>query len=317
MATFPANCEFPARVVAIDVGGTKITGSIVRYDSAEAEPVVEDSRTVATEALKGGASVLDKICSLACNLAACAPSSPLGIGVGTAGRVDAKSGDIAYANDLMPGWGGQPLASALHERSGLPAAVLNDVQAYAVGEARWGAGRGADTCIMIAAGTGVGGAVIAHGRIVRGKHGFAGEVGHMASSVATGIPCVCGGSGHLESVAAGSGIEARFFEATEEHLSGAEISALAAKGEQPARRIIKEAGFALGQAIAGLTNILDPDIVILSGSVVKAGAEWRAELQRGFDSQIPAIQRDLPIVDAKLGAAAPLIGAAENLINSL
>ena len=84
MATFPANCEFPARVVAIDVGGTKITGSIVRYDSAEAGPVVGDSRTVATEAMKGGASVLDKICSLACNLAACAPSSPLGIGVGTA-----------------------------------------------------------------------------------------------------------------------------------------------------------------------------------------------------------------------------------------
>ena len=112
MATFPANCEFPARVVAIDVGGTKITGSIVRYDSAEAEPVVEDSRTVATEAMKGGVSVLDKICSLACDLAACAPASPLGIGVGTAGRVDAKSGDIAYANDLMPGWGGQPLASA-------------------------------------------------------------------------------------------------------------------------------------------------------------------------------------------------------------
>ena len=295
MATFPANCDFPARVVAIDVGATKITGSIVRYDSAEAEPVVEDSRTVATEAMKGGASVLGKICSLASDLAACAPASPLGIGVGTAGRVD--------ANDLMPGWGGQPLASALRERCGLPAAVLNDVQAYAVGEARWGAGRGADTCIMIAAGTGVGGAVIAHGRIVRGKHGFAGEVGHMASSVATGIPCVCGGSGHLESVAAGSGIEARFFEATEEHLSGTEISALAAKGEQPARRIIKEAGFALGQAVAGLTNILDPDIVILSGSVVKAGAEWRAELQRGFDGQIPSIQRDLPIVDAELGAA--------------
>ena len=119
--------------------------------------------------MKGGASVLDKICSLACNLAACAPSSPLGIGVGTAGRVDAKSGDITYANDLMPGWGGQPLASALHERSGLPAAVLNDVQAYAVGEARWGAGRGADTCIMIAAGTGVGGAVIAHGLPYRAR----------------------------------------------------------------------------------------------------------------------------------------------------
>ncbi|WP_297156075.1 ROK family protein [uncultured Ellagibacter sp.] len=317
MATFPVHCALPARVVAIDVGATKITGGIVRYDSPTTAPVVEESRTIATEAARGGASVLDKICTLACELSADASSPVLGVGVGTAGRVDAKTGDIAYANDLMPGWGGQPLASTLRERCSLPAAVLNDVQAYAVGEARWGAGRGADTCIMIAAGTGVGGAVIAHGRIVRGKHGFAGEVGHMASSSATGIPCACGGRGHLESVSAGSGIEARYFEATDEHLSGAEISALAAKGEQPARRIIKEAGFALGQAIASLTNILDPDIVILSGSVAKAGEEWRAELQRGFTGEIPPAQRDLPIVNAELGAFAPLIGAAENLIDSL
>ena len=317
MAIFPTTCTFPARVVAIDVGATKITGGVVAYAAAGAAPVVETTKTVPTQATKGGENVLEKICALAAELAAASESTPLGVGVGTAGRVDAKTGSIAYANDLMPGWTGQPLASALRERTGLPAAVLNDVQAYGVGEARWGAGRGADTCVVIAAGTGVGGAIIAHGRIVRGKHGFAGEVGHMASAAATGIPCVCGGSGHLESVAAGSGIEARYFEATEERLTGAEISKLAAENEQPARRIIKEAGLALGQAIAGLTNILDPEVVILSGSVTKAGDEWRAEVMRGFASQIPEAQRDLPIVDATLGAEAPLIGAAENLLDTL
>ncbi len=70
-----------------------------------------------------------------------------------------------------------------------------DVQADGFGEARWGAARGAQTSMMIAAGTGIGGAVIAHGKLVRGNHGFAGEIGHIACSQAVGIPCVCGGAG--------------------------------------------------------------------------------------------------------------------------
>ena len=108
MATFPAELRISSASSQSMWAGPRSPASIVRYDSAEAEPIVEDSRTVATEAMKGGASVLDKICSLACNLAACAaPTSPLGIRWEPLGA-STKSGDIATANDLMPGWGGQP-----------------------------------------------------------------------------------------------------------------------------------------------------------------------------------------------------------------
>lgn len=124
--------------------------------------------------------------------------------------------------------------------------------------------------MMIAAGTGIGGAVIAHGRLVRGNHGFAGEIGHIACSQAVGIPCVCGGAGHLELVASGSGIEARYAEITGNHIDGAEISRRAAEGEPAAHKVIMTAGIALGEAIAGITNLLDPDMVVIGGSVPKA-----------------------------------------------
>lgn len=147
---------------------------------------------------------------------------------------------------------------------------------------------------MIAAGTGVGGAVIAHGKLVRGHNGFAGEIGHMPCNQAAGIPCVCGGSGHLELVASGSGIEARYAEIAGESLSGAEISHRAASGDDAAHKVIMRAGIALGEAIAGVTNLLDPDKVIIGGSVLGAGSAWRAAVQQGFLRQIPRRSRICP-----------------------
>ena len=312
--------EYPLTVAALDIGGTKIAGALVRYERTNSAPQVTAKRTVPTDAARGGAAVLETACEMAQALvdeAAAAGTPVAGVGVSTAGRVDAQTGGIAYANEIMPGWTGQPVAQRLRERCGVPAAVLNDVQAHGLGEARWGAARGADTCLMVAAGTGVGGAVIAHGRIVRGKHGFAGEIGHIPCVQAAGIPCVCGGSGHLESVAAGSGIEACYVRAGGEALTGRQIAARADTGEELAQRIICQAGEALGCAIAGLTNVLDPDMVIIAGSVPKAGPLWRAALHEGFEGQIPAAQRDLPFVDAALADDAPLVGAAEQLLDTL
>ena len=77
------------------------------------------------------------------------------------------------------------------------------------------------------------------------------------------------------------------------------------------------AGIALGEAIAGITNLLDPDMVVIGGSVPKAGTKWRAAVQEGFERQIPLAQRGLPILAAELGGHAPLIGAAEDLLDYL
>ena len=119
---------------------------------------------------------------------------------------------------------------------------------------------------------------------------------------------MCGGAGHLELVASGSGIEARYAEITGNHIDGAEISRRAAEGEPAAHKVIMTAGIALGEAIAGITNLLDPDMVVIGGSVPKA---------EGFERQIPLAQRSLPILAAELGGHAPLIGAAEDLLDYL
>lgn len=307
----------PGAVISLDVGGTKIAGAAVCYgNDAQEAPRIACRTAIPTNAQRGGAAVLEAILDLAGDLVAASPLPVLGIGVGTAGRVDARTGSIAYANEIMPGWTGQPVRAALAERAGLPVSVLNDVQAHAFGEARWGAGRGAETCIVVTVGTGLGAGVIAHGRIVRGAHGFAGEFGSTMNPLAA--DCLGGSpTGTLESIAAGSGIEACYRAAGGEALNGAEISRRANEGDLLARRIVEQAGYGLGIALASWTNMLDPDKVILSGSVVKAGALWRNALQRGFLERIPPVQADLPVVPASLGDDAPLVGAAEFFLSSL
>ena len=309
-------CALPQASLALDIGGTKIAGAVVALEDG-AQPRIVTRKTVPTEAARGGEAVLSTVVALAQELADGAETPLAGIGVSTAGRVDAHDGSIAYANEIMPGWTGQPVGAALKEALGVPAAVLNDVQAHALGEARWGAGRGAQTCVVVAAGTGLGGGIIAHGSIVRGNHGFAGELGCVPNPLGPAALGVGEGIVDLEAVAAGSGIEACYRALTGKALSGAEISRAANEGEEDARSIIRQAGYALGVSLAGWTNMLDPDLIVLSGSVAKAGRIWRDEVSRGFLERIPDVLSQLPIVDAELGGDAPLIGATEFLLDTL
>ena len=309
-------CGFPRASLALDIGGTKIAGAVVSNEPGAA-PRITVCETVPTEASRGGEAVLATVVELAKKLAAAAGEPLAGIGVSTAGRVDANDGSIAYANEIMPGWTNQPVRKALEEALGIPAAVLNDVQAHALGEARWGAGRGAQTCIVVAAGTGLGGGIIARGRILRGMHGFAGEIGCTPNPLGSATLGADDGIVDLEMVAAGAGIERCYRNLTGKALTGAEISQAAATGEEDARRIIRQAGYALGVALAGWTSMLDPELVILSGSVAKAGALWRDAVDEGFTNRISPVQADLPIVDAQLGGDAPLVGATEFLFDAL
>ena len=315
----PASASFetyPFTVASFDVGGTKIGGALVRFASPDESPRVIGKRSVPTDAFRGGDAILDTLSSFASALIAEANEPVFGIGVGTAGHVDSRTGSIAYANEILPGWTGQPVAARLAHDHHLPVAVLNDVQAHALGEARWGAAQGSANCLMIAVGTGLGGGIIAEGRVLRGHHGFAGELGHSLHPAAAGITCVCGGVSHLESVASGSGIEARYREAGGGNASGGDIAQRARDGETLALRIIEQAGESLGEAIASWACMLDPQMVILAGSVCRAGKPWRDALERGFQRQIDPSLGDLPMLDAALGDSAALIGAAENLMDT-
>ncbi|MEG1907035.1 MAG: ROK family protein [Gordonibacter sp.] len=309
--------DYPCTIAAFDVGGTKMAGALVRYPAVGVPPKIEAIRSVPTEAGRGGEAVLEALLALVANVTAEAEGPLVGIGVGAAGCVDVRTGGIAFANELMPGWTGQPVAERLRTSFGLSVAVLNDVKAHALGEARWGAAQGAQTCLVIAVGTGLGGGIVADGRVLLGARGFAGELGCTPCPDKLGTPRACGTASELESIAAGTGIENRYRTAGGERLCGREIAQRAADGEELAQHIIREAGTALGEAIAAWTDLLDPEFVVLSGSVCNAGPLWRAALHEGFERQAPPLMRGMPIVDAALGGQAPLIGAAEYLLDSL
>ena len=285
--------------IGIDVGGTKIAGGLVERDGT-----VAARATVPTPAADGPAAILDAIAELAGRLRV---PRVTGVGIGTGGVVDHAAGTIVSANGLLRGWTGTPVAAVLSSRLGLPVTVENDGNALALGELRFGAARGLDSALCVAVGTGVGGGVIAGGELLRGARHTAGEVGHMPVSGAEGLRCNCGRTGHLEAVASGPAMAGR-------HGAGLDLRAVAARaldGDERAVQVIEEGAAALGTAIAGLANALDPRAVIVGGGVAAIGdlywtplrAAVRAHALAGPEVRPAALRTDASIA----GAAAPAL----------
>ncbi|MGC0239064.1 ROK family protein [Arthrobacter sp. SD76] len=189
------------------------------------------------------------------------------VGVGSAGVIDALSGDVISATDAILGWAGTAVTTGLAERLDLPPSsvqAVNDVHAHALGEAWTGAAAGTASSLLVAFGTGVGGSYVLEGRPVLGHRHVGGHVGHFASPYAyrNGQPltCVCGGSGHVEAIASGPAI-AEAYQRLGGQAPGPDarsIFALAAHGDAIAIKVISAAAAAAGQAVGGLANILDP-----------------------------------------------------------
>lgn len=236
------------------------------------------------------------------------------LAIATAGVVDSEAGIITHATDLISGWAGTPVGPRLGQALNLPAVVINDVHAHALGEAHYGAGVGADSMVLIALGTGIGGAYAVSGRLIRGRHGVAGHVGHVPVPSAAGLPCSCGALGHVEAVASGSAVLTAYREAGGVAGSGADIDAAAAGGQAAAqalaRRVLARAGTATGELIGGLLNVLDPDVVVLAGSMASAGEPWRSSLDAAVAATaLPAVAA-APLRHASTGVAAVHLGAA-------
>lgn len=309
------------RVVAVDIGGTKIAVGIVEFGGAA--PVVTAVEKVPTLAQEGGSAVLARVLDAVRRaLGRVGEAGPVaGVGISSAGVIDPRTGDVTFANDLMPGWGGTALGQAVEREFGLPCRVLNDVHAHALGEARWGAGRGQSSCLVAAVGTGIGGAFVERGQIMLGAHDEAGHIGHVCCPAAAGVPCSCGATGHLEPVAAGPGIIDEYVrlggdttQADGSPMDGAEIDRRAANGDEAARAAEARAGRALGEVLGSMCNMLDPACVILSGSVAQCGPAWSGAMREAFAGQAMPPVRATPVIPGELGGDAPLIGAAENLL---
>ena len=271
-------------VVGLDLGESAFAGALVNL-RGEIRRVVErpvDGRD--------GDDALGLVFDLVDELVAGAPSAPLGIGVGTPGLVDTRSGTIRWAVNLD--WQDLPLGGLLHERYGLPANVANDSQAAALAEYTFGAEpRRRPNLVTIKIGRGIGAGLVLNGALFQGDGFGAGEIGHVAV-VDDGAACRCGRFGCLETVASSRAIAARASALAEElgaplavgrDADGApgepsfdDVVTAFAAGNPAARTAALEAARFLGRAIAGLIGVLNVSRIVLDGPVTAFGDEWLA-----------------------------------------
>ncbi|MFC4059611.1 ROK family protein [Planomonospora corallina] len=336
-------------VVGVDIGGTKTAAGLV--DESGALLAV---RTAPTPAARGPEAVLGTAADLVRGLVADTPGGrgAAAVGVGSAGVVDARRGTVVSATGTIARWAGTDLRGELSRRLGLPVAVDNDVHAHALGEQWRGAAAGHRDVLLVAVGTGVGASVVLGGRVRHGAHSVAGHAGHLPVPAAAGRPCTCGGSGHVETVAAGPALLAEYRRRTAAgdgtgrtgagapggipdsgpgsgpdsgpggvrggtpdgtpggvaHLAG--VAGLAADGDPVASAVLAEGAAALGEAVGGLMNVIDPEVVVVGGGVAGCGPAWWDALRAAVREQTLPALRDVPVVPAALGGDAALLGAA-------
>jgi predicted NBD/HSP70 family sugar kinase len=196
----------------------------------------------------------------------------LGVGLGVPGTVDAQSGVV---DAPILGWRSIPLGQTLHDELGLPVLVDNDVNTLAVAERLYGRGRNAENFVTVTIGRGVGLGIIVGGDLYRGARGGAGEFGHVPV-VEDGPLCECGMHGCLEALVSdpalvGQAVRIGIVDSGDSIQAGIErLRRLADDGHPEARRIYATAGATLGRAVAGLVNVLSPQVVILSGEGARA-----------------------------------------------
>lgn len=305
--------------LAADIGGTKILAV-----AATARGKILARHYVATAAAQGPEAVVRRLIQALRQVGNSSPGIPpsaAGIGIAVAGLINSEEGMVISSPNL-PGWKDMPLKERLERELGLETYLINDANAAALGEHRFGAGQGVKNLIFITVSTGIGGGIILGGKLYSGATGMAGEVGHMTISV-DGPPCHCGNWGCLESLASGWAV-AR--EARQAILGGAETSLrargklesitaemvfqAAEKGDALAAEIIQKAASYLGVGLASLVNLFNPNLIIIGGGLSKMGERLfapaqRVMMERAFAPPAQAVR----VVPAALGGDAGVLGA--------
>jgi glucokinase len=302
----------------IDLGGTNVRCGIVD----ETGQILAE-RHEATAAAAPWEDIVSVVARLVRALAADHPEATA-VGVGAAGLVT-RDGTVLYAPNL-PGLRHAPLRDSLARELDRPVVVDNDANAAAHGELTHGAARGARYALVITLGTGIGGGIIARGRVIRGAHGFAAEIGHFQIDP-HGPRCACGERGHWEAFASGSALGRMGRERASaggapgvlsraggqpEAVTGVHVGDAAQAGDPDALELIDRYTELVAVGLAGLANILDPERVVVSGGLVELGDTLFAPLRAAFVRYIEGAEYrpDIEIVPAELGGYAGVIGAA-------
>ena len=292
--------------LAVDLGGTELRAAMVDESGA-----VLAYAACATDSRGGPAAVMAQMVDLLGRIEReVGIRAPVGLGIAAPGPLDAVAG-IAIAPPTLEGWHDVPLAAEMQARLGLPVRIENDANAAALGEWRFGAGRGTRHMVFVTVSTGIGGGVIADGRLLHGDRGLAAEIGHMTID-ATATESLFGGApGAWEALASGTAL-------------GRDATALAGPGPITARHVVEAAriGDPLACALLdrearllgiGFTNLLHlyaPERIIMGGGVAAGLDLMRDHIAATIRERALAPYRNVPVIAAALGPQAGLVGAA-------
>lgn len=301
-------------LLALDFGGTKLSAALVnRAALRSGRPRWADLRREWTPADADAAYELAAMTRMASEVLA--GRAPAAVGVSFGGPVDYATGIVRLSHHVR-GWENFPLRERLAAEFGAPAVVDNDANVAALGEHRFGAGRGVDDLLYVTVSTGVGGGWVLGGRPWRGHGGMAGEIGHTIVDL-DGPLCLCGKRGCVERLASGPYMAADYVARVGRppgekgrlgEVTGQYVAEMAAAGDEVAQEILMRGAGALGAGLGNAANLINPQRFILGGGVTKAGEVWWAEVRRAARATgLPEIWFD--IVPATLGDDAPLWGA--------
>ena len=316
-------------IIGVDLGGTNIVSLFI---NEKGKVIVRDKRETLTE--KGKETTINQIVESVKAVIekgkkkGISFKSILGIGIGSPGPLNTKEGLIYFAPNL-PGWENVPLKNILEKTLKMPVFLENDANAAALGEWWIGAGKDVNNLVLFTLGTGIGGGIIINGEVVHGFRDTAAEIGHMIIHE-EGLLCNCGTKGCLEAYASATGVVKRTISAiengkksilteiTNNHLKEITCKMVyesAKKGDELCKWIVEETGRYLGIGIANMVNILNPEMIILAGGMIKAKALlFDPTIKYAQKYALKAAIKKVKILPASLGDDSGATGAAATVL---
>jgi glucokinase len=299
--------------IGLDLGGTNLKGGLV--------DVTGQLRVAVSEPTPRTAEGLNALAESF--FAKLSPNVDIrAVGIGCKGVLDTKTTMVVRSPGDLKHLEGHCLRDLVGQAvAGKPVYADNDARLALIAEWLWGAAKGCENVLMLTLGTGVGGAMLMHGQIMRGAHGVAGHVGHVTIDP-HGPLCICGNYGCLETVFSARSIEAEAFSATHRRVHSvltdraqaadcSQVFQAAAESDEVATWIINRATMHLGAALASLVHLVDPELIILGGQIAEAGAQLLVPLREELRRRTRfLIGRDLPIVLPRVPSHTGVIGAA-------
>jgi glucokinase len=311
-------------IVGVDIGGTNLNVGVVPFDGGM--PVA--LRSQPTDTHRGAKFIVDRVVKMireaiqeVMEQEGCGKETIAGVGIGSPGPLDRKTGTVISTPNL--GWRNFPLRDLIQNAIGLPATLDNDANAATYGEWWLGAGRNVDTIVGVTLGTGIGGGIVLNGELYHGAADAAAEIGHMTID-STGRKCKCGNYGCLEAYASGPAIAARAIEGLEagvpslllelagdvNNTTAETVFEAVVQGDPYATEVMHDTAKFLGVGLANIINILNPEVLVISGGVTRAGDHLfeplRAEVRR---RAFKVAEQACRIVPSGLGGTAGVVGA--------